>query len=79
MCEVFTENEIMDKPEKIFNVDEKGCQLTLHKNPLVLAAKGSKRTHYRGKEHGENVSDVGCASAAGVMVPPMVLFKGIRK
>lgn len=75
---VLQELDLMDKPERIYNVDEKGCRLTLHHQQTVLAKKGAKRVHLVAPEHGENVSIVACANASGVAIPPMVLFKGQR-
>lgn len=60
-------------------MDEKGIRLCLHKSPAVLAKKGSKRVHFRGKEHGENVTMVACGNALGSVIPPMILFKGKNK
>ena len=31
-----TENNLLKFPEKIFNMDEKGCRLQLHKDPEVF-------------------------------------------
>lgn len=76
--DIFKMLDIMNKPERIFNVDEKGCRLSLHRQPVVLARKGSRRVHYRGKEHGENVTIVSCGNALGSVIPPMILFKGQR-
>lgn len=73
------ELDLVNKPQSIFNVDEKGLRLCLHRSPTVLSQKGKKRVHYRGKEHGENVTVVAAGSALGVVVPPMILFKGVRK
>ncbi|CAH1364933.1 unnamed protein product [Tenebrio molitor] len=75
---VFEDNEIFGKPEKLFNMDEKGCRLNLHKEPKVLAKKGARRVHIIGNEHGENVTVVSCANAMGASIPPMILFKGKR-
>ena len=75
---IFEENDIFGKPERLFNMDEKGCRLNLHKEPKVLAQKGARRVHIIGNEHGENVSIVSCASATGAVIPPMILFKGKR-
>ncbi|XP_013200639.2 uncharacterized protein LOC106143167 [Amyelois transitella] len=72
------ENDVLNKPERIFNVDEKGCQLNLHKAPQVLAERGTKRVHLVAPEHGENVTVVSCGSALGHAIPPMILFKGKR-
>lgn len=76
--EVLTKLDLFNKPECIYNMDEKGCRLSLHRQPYVLTKKGSRRVHYRGKEHGENVTIVSCGNALGNVIPPMVLFKGKR-
>lgn len=75
---VLKELDIIDKPERIFNLDEKGCRLCLHHKQKVLAEKGARRVHSVGNEHGENVTIVACANALGTAVPPMILFKGKR-
>jgi len=79
MERVQTDLQLFDKPNKIFNMDEKGCQLSLHHPQNVLAKKGSKRVHLVAPEHGENVTVVACGSASGLVIPPMVIFKGQRK
>jgi len=79
MERVQTELQLFDKPERIFNMDEKGCQLSLHHQQKVLAKKGSKRVHLVAPEHGENVTIVACGSASGIVIPPMIIFKGQRK
>ena len=40
---VMLEIGVMQKPQSIYNVDEKGNRLCLHKAPVVLARKGVKR------------------------------------
>lgn len=67
------------RPEKLYNMDEKGCRLTLHHQQRVLAQKGSRRVHIVAPEHAENVTIVACANALGQVVPPMILFKGQRQ
>lgn len=69
---------VMQKPECMYNVDEKGCRLCLHKEPQVYAQKGSKNVRIVGQEHGENVTIVSCGNALGNIIPPMILFKGFR-
>lgn len=76
---LYEELDLLDHPEKIYNMDEKGCRLTLHRQPTVIAQKGAKRVHLQASEHGENVTVVGCANALGNAVPPLILFKGKRK
>ena len=76
---VMIELNIMNKPEKIFNTDERGIQMSLRKSPKVLTTKGKKRNHVRGKEHGENVMAVAAGSAVSFLIPLMILFKGVQK
>ncbi|CAH1974188.1 unnamed protein product [Acanthoscelides obtectus] len=76
--EILLELDIMDKPERIFNVDEKGCTLNLHHQPSVLAKRGAKRVHLLAPEHGENVTIVSYGNALGNSIPPAILFKGKR-
>ena len=42
---VMEEYELFDKPHCIFNMDEKGCRLTLHHQQQVMAQRGAKRVH----------------------------------
>lgn len=70
--------DIKNHPEKVYNVDEKGCRLTLHHQQTVVAQKGVKRVHLVAPEHAENVTVVACANAVGNVIPPMILFKGQR-
>lgn len=66
------------QPHKIYNMDEKGCRLTLHHQQTVLAQKGARRVHLCAPEHAENATIVACANALGQPIPPMILFKGQR-
>ncbi|KAJ8941509.1 hypothetical protein NQ314_010378 [Rhamnusium bicolor] len=75
---ILDEMDLKNKPERIFNMDEKGCWLTLHHQQIVLAKKGVKRLHLVASEHAQNVTVVGCVSAIGSAIPPMVIFKGKR-
>ncbi|CAG4996567.1 unnamed protein product [Parnassius apollo] len=76
---LYDELKLHNHPEKNYNMDEKGCRLTLHHQQTVISQKGAKRVHIQVAEHGENVTVVGCANAIGNPVPPMILFKGKRK
>lgn len=70
--------DLKHQPSKIYNMDEKGCRLTLHHQQTVIAQKGNKRVHLVAPEHAENCTIVACANALGNSVPPMILFKGQR-
>lgn len=64
---------------KIFNVDESGFQTVQKKNPKVLAMKGKKRIGaLSSAERGVNTTIVCCTNAAGVFIPPMIIFKRMR-
>ena len=71
-------NGFFNKPRCIYNIDVKGCRLTLHHQQSVLAQRGAKRVHLLAPEHAENVTVVACENAAGVAVPPTIIYKGKR-
>lgn len=77
--DLYAELDLHDKPHLIYNLDEKGCQLKLHKAPEVLAQKGVRNVHLIAEEHAENVTIVACGNALGNVIPPMILMKGIRE
>lgn len=77
--DVLLQRNLMNEPQRIYNIDEKGCRLTIHHQQQVLARKGVKRVHLVAPEHAENVTIVACGNALGQAIPPMVLFKGKRK
>jgi len=70
--------QLFDTSERICNIDEKGCQLSLHHQHRVLAKTGSKHVHVVAPEHGENVTIVACGSASGIVIPSMItgIFNG---
>ncbi|CAH0727259.1 unnamed protein product, partial [Brenthis ino] len=75
---LYDELDIPRHPERLYNIDEKGCRLTLHHQQYVLAQKGNKRVHFIAQEHAENVTIAMCVNASGNSVPPMIIFKGKR-
>lgn len=76
---VLIDLRLINQPQLIYNMDEKGCRLNLHHQQQVLAKKGTKRVHLIAPEHAENVTVVACGNAVGQSIPPMVLFKGKRQ
>lgn len=70
--------DIINQPQCIYNMDEKGCRLTLHHQQSVLAKRGARRVHVVANEHAQNVTVVSCANAIGSVIPPLILFKGKR-
>ncbi|KAK9737293.1 hypothetical protein QE152_g10838 [Popillia japonica] len=76
--EVYDHLHLKSHPEKIYNMDEKGCRLTIRHQQTVLAKKGAKRVHLQSSEHAESVTIAGCVNALGSAIPPMIIFKGKR-
>lgn len=60
---ILEENDLLHSPERIYNIDKKGCQLNVHRAPQVLAERGAKRVHIVAHEHGESVTVVSCGNA----------------
>ena len=69
---------LRQSPQAIYNMDESG--LHLHFRPgKVLAAKGDRSVlQVTQSERAENVTVVGCCSAMGHFIPPLVIYKGKR-
>ncbi|KAF2882260.1 hypothetical protein ILUMI_23928 [Ignelater luminosus] len=65
---ILTKRDLLNFPERIFNMNEKGCRSHLRKDPRVLSQRGAKQV---GKEHEESVTVVGGGNAVGSMIPPM--------
>lgn len=77
--EEMLKNDLMNKPQNIFNVDESGIQL-INKPGKVLTAKGAKDVHViTPREKGETVSLVACCNAEGSFLPPVIIMKGVNK
>ena len=67
------ENNLMNSPGQIYNVDECGIPLD-PKAPNVIAKVGSKKVRYRSTGRKGQVTIVGCGSAAGHVIPPTIIF-----
>ncbi|KAB0790264.1 hypothetical protein PPYR_03907 [Photinus pyralis] len=76
---ILTENDLVNTPRKIFNIDESGLQL--NNNPgKVVATKGAKTVNcVTSGEKGETVSVIACVNAEGHFLPPVCIFKGKKK
>ena len=71
--DVLLENELVDKPADIFNMDETGMPL----NPLPpkgVCKRGTKVTVSVLSGDKTQVTIVGCVSAASYCIPPMVIW-----
>lgn len=73
------ENNLMEKPDHIFNMDETGLQLN-NKPASVIAKKGSKNVAaVSSSEKGETITAICCCNAEGHFLPPCCIFKGKNK
>ena len=67
------ENKFINSPGQIYNIDECGIPLD-PKAPNVIAKVGSKKVSYRSTGRKEQVTTVGCGSAAGHVILPTIIF-----
>ena len=75
--DVLTQHDLFAKPAQIYNVDESGIPFD-PRAPNVVAKKGTKKVCYRSSGKEGQVTIVGCASAAGQAIQPMVIFDAKR-
>lgn len=75
MEETLCEHDLTNKPSQIYNMDESGMPLD-HCPPNVVARRGQKKIRYRVAGKKEQITILGCANAAGLALPPMVIFEG---
>lgn len=66
---------VLDKPHRIFNVDEKGISLD-HKPPHIVSCSDGPLAVTTGKS--KTITILGCGSAGGVAIPPYFIFPGKR-
>ncbi|GBP72390.1 hypothetical protein EVAR_88346_1 [Eumeta japonica] len=73
---VLTDNDLLDKPYRIFNMDESGVQLN-NKPGKVLAKKGTRAVKsVTSGEKGETITVIACCNAIGNFLPPVLIIKG---
>ncbi len=71
---VLNENDIFNKPDKMFNVDESGLNLQLRKGKVLVAAKQS-HSYSKAKGNRGHVTVNCCISASGQVVPPFIIYE----
>ena len=67
------ENDLLDKPAQIFNMDETGMPLD-PSPPRVVARRGQKHPSAVGSGDKSQITVLSCCSAAGYAIPPLVIF-----
>ena len=71
--ETLEENDLVSQPCRIFNVDETG--LSLNPAPLkTVHVKGQKNPSQCSSGNRGQITVVGCVSAGGQIIPPMVIW-----
>ena len=68
-----TEHNLLNKPNRIYNVDETSMPLD-HKPPKVVTTKGQKKVRCRTTGNKAQVTVIACVSASGHTIPPFVIF-----
>jgi len=73
---------LIDKPERIYSVHDKGCRSYLHEHILLLnpppSPQSGKRPNLVAAEHGENVTILSIENTVGSVIRSEILFKGQR-
>ena len=74
-----SENNLLDSPDRIYNVDETGMPLD-HRPPKVVTKRGQKKVRTRTSGNKAQITVIACVSAAGQAIPPFVIFdaKGLN-
>lgn len=65
-----TENNVLDEPSRIYNVDKTGMPLD-HRPPKVVAYIGQKKVRTRTLENKSQVTVIACVSATGHVIPSL--------
>ena len=68
-----SENDLLDKPAQIFNIDETGMSLD-PSPPSVIARRGQKHPSAVGSGDKTQITVLSSCSAAGYALPPFVIF-----
>ena len=70
---VLMENELMESPNHIYNVDETGMPLE-RRPPKVVTKKGRKKVRCRTSGNKSQITVIGCVSATSQAILPFVIF-----
>ena len=68
-----SENNLLDSPDHIYNVDETGMPLD-HRPPKVVTKRGQKKVRTRTSGNKAQITVIACVSAAGQAILPFVIF-----
>ena len=71
--ECLEENNLMNIPGQLYNVDKTGIPLD-HCQPKAVAKRGKQKIRCCTTENKEQITVIGCVSASGHAIPPYVIF-----
>ena len=71
--DTLVENNLMESPNRIYNVDGTGMPLN-HCAPKIVTGRGHKKVRYRTSGNKSQITVIGCVSATGHSIPPFVIF-----
>lgn len=74
--QTLSDNDLLDKPYQIFNLDETGIPLD-PSPPKVVVPKGTKHPSFITTGNRAQITVLSCCNAAGSAMPPMVIFDRI--
>ena len=74
---VLQRNNLMNKPEHIYNVDEKGVQ-TEHRPPYTYIICADNSVPAITSSRTCITTIIGCGNAIGTQIPPYFIYKGKR-
>ena len=71
--ETLTNNNLLNRPECIFNCDESGFSMEA-KLGKVVVPKGAKHSYSQSKGSRTHITTHVCVSASGQVLPPMIIY-----
>ena len=71
--DILETNDLMNHPERIYNVDETGMPLD-PPTPKIVAKKGQKKVRCRTSGKKGQVTVIACGNAVGQPMPPFIIF-----
>ena len=72
--QVLENNDLLDKPSHIFNVDETGVDMD-SLNGKVVVDRNTKHAYQESRGEREHITANVCCSASGLVLPPMIIFE----
>ena len=75
--DVLKTHDLMDHPERIYNMDETGMPLD-PPPPRIVAKKGQKKVRSRTSGRKGQVTVIGCGNAVGQPIPPFVIYDAAK-